>query len=161
MFYLELFRALDRHRVDYLLVGGLAVALHGVERSTMDIDIVVAAGLTNLQALLALARELDLKPVLPVPIESLTDLELLREWHDERHLEAFALRAPGLAGVTLDLLLFPPVNLEAMQGRAVRLEVLGVPVRVVAIEDLIALKKAAGRPVDLADIEHLKRLLSP
>ncbi len=161
MFYLELFRALDRHQVDYLLVGGLAVALHGIERSTMDIDIVVATGLTNLQALLALARELDMKPVLPVPIESLTDLELLREWHEERHLEAFALRAPGLAGVTLDLLLFPPVNLETMQGRAVRLEVLGVPVRVVAIEDLIALKQAAGRPVDLADIEHLKRLLSP
>ena len=114
MFYLELFRALDRHRVDYLLVGGLAVALHGIERSTMDIDIVVGTVQANLQALLALARELDMKPVLPVPIESLTDLALLREWHEERHLESFALRAPGLAGVTLDLLLFPPLNL-AMQ----------------------------------------------
>lgn len=41
MFYLDLFSALHRHKVDYVLIGGLAVALHGVERSTMDIDVSV------------------------------------------------------------------------------------------------------------------------
>jgi hypothetical protein len=41
MFYVGLFAALARHKVDYLLIGGLAVSLHGVERSTMDVDIAV------------------------------------------------------------------------------------------------------------------------
>ncbi|MBI5435666.1 MAG: hypothetical protein HY937_00880 [Nitrosomonadales bacterium] len=41
MFYVGLFAALARYKVDYLLIGGLAVSLHGVERSTMDVDIAV------------------------------------------------------------------------------------------------------------------------
>jgi len=161
VFYLDLFRALERHQVDYLLVGGLAVALHGIERSTMDIDIVVATDPRNRASLLALARELELTPVLPVPLTSLDDLSLLQSWHEERHLEAFALKAPGLTGVTLDLLLFPRVNLEEMKGRTVHLSVSGVPVRLASIDDLIALKEVAGRPVDLADISHLRKIQRP
>ena len=97
MFYLDLFSALDRHHVDYLLIGGLAVSLHGVERATMDVDITVAMTPDNLAHLIETARELKLTPVLPVALESLNDLPLLRQWHAERNLEAFALRTPNLA----------------------------------------------------------------
>lgn len=38
MIYLDLFQALDKHRVLYLLIGGLAMNLHGVPRMTMDVD---------------------------------------------------------------------------------------------------------------------------
>ncbi|MEO7623148.1 MAG: hypothetical protein ABIS30_08775, partial [Gallionella sp.] len=89
MFYVDLFSALNRHEVDYLLIGGLAVSLHGVERATMDVDITVAMNPDNLSALIDAAQELKLTPMLPVPLESLRDLELLRQWHAERHLEAF------------------------------------------------------------------------
>src|SRR4030067_50543 len=89
MFYVDLFSALARHKVDYLLIGGLAVSLHGVERATMDVDITVAMNPDNLAALIEAAKELKLSPVLPIPLESLRDLELLRQWHAERHLEAF------------------------------------------------------------------------
>ncbi len=133
MFYLELFAALARHKVDYLLIGGLAVSLHGVERATMDVDISVAMNPANLASLIALARELKLVPVLPVPLESLKDIELLRQWHKERNLEAFALRTPELAGVTLDVLLFPPVEYAGMSQRAVVLNVANVAVRMVAM----------------------------
>ncbi len=40
MFYLDLFKALEKHKVRYLLVGGLAMNLHGVPRATMDVDLV-------------------------------------------------------------------------------------------------------------------------
>jgi hypothetical protein len=158
MFYIDLFAALDRHKVDYLLIGGLAVSLHGIERATMDVDITVAMNPDNLAALIEAARELKLTPVLPVPLEALNDLDLLRKWHAERNLEAFALRAPDLASVTLDVLLFPPVEFTGMSERAVIFNVAGTPVRVVSIDDLIALKQAVGRPIDLSDIEHLKRV---
>ena len=157
MFYLDLFSALDRHRVDYLLIGGLAVSLHGVERATMDVDITVAMTQENLAHLIETAQELKLTPVLPVPLESLNDLPLLRQWHAERNLEAFALRTPDLAGVTLDVLLFPPVEFSGMTQRATVFNVADTPIRVVAIDDLIALKQAVGRPIDLSDIEHLQR----
>ena len=158
MFYLDLFTALDRHHVDYLLIGGLAVSLHGVERATMDVDITVAMTPDNLAHLIGAARELKLAPVLPVPLESLNDLELLRRWHVERNLEAFALRTPDLAGVTVDVLLFPPVEFSGMAQRATVISVANTAIRVVAIDDLIALKQAVGRPIDLSDIEHLKRI---
>lgn len=158
MFYVDLFSALALHKVDYLLIGGLAVSLHGVERATMDVDITVAMNPDNLSALIEAAKELRLSPVLPVPLESLRDPELMRQWHTERHLEAFALRTPDLAGVTVDVLLFPPVEFDGMASRADVFKVANTAIQVVCIDDLIALKRAVGRPIDLADIEHLQRI---
>ena len=158
MFYLDLFSALSSHRVDYVLIGGLAISLHGIERATMDIDVTVAMTPENLSALVAMACELGMIPVLPVDLSTLTDLNQLALWHRERNLEAFALRAPGSAGVTLDVLLYPPVDFAGMRERAVTFQAGDVPVVVACIDDLIALKQAVGRAIDLSDIEHLKRL---
>lgn len=157
MFYLNLFSALNG-RVDYVLIGGLAISLHGIERATMDIDVTVAMEPDNLSSLVAMARELGMTPVLPVPLEALSDLDQLARWHRERNLEAFALRAPGLSGVTLDVLLYPPVDYGQLRNRAVTFQAGKVPIVVASVDDLIALKQAVGRPIDLADIEHLKRL---
>lgn len=157
MFYLNLFSALNG-RVDYVLIGGLAISLHGIERATMDIDVTVAMEPDNLSSLVTLARELGMTPVLPVPLEALSDLDQLAQWHRERNLQAFALRAPGLTGVTLDVLLYPPVDYGQLRGGAVTFHAGKVPIVVASVDDLIALKEAVGRPIDLADIEHLKRL---
>jgi hypothetical protein len=103
MFYLDLFSKLASFNVDYLLIGGLAVSLHGVERATMDIDITVAMRPDNLTQLVACAKDLGLKPVAPVPLESLNNLELLKQWHSEKNMHAFAMRTDALAGVTLEI----------------------------------------------------------
>lgn len=158
MFYLDLFSALHRHKVDYVLIGGLAVALHGVERNTMDIDVAVVISPENLSHLIDAAKELGLTPTLPVPLGSLADIAQLKRWQAERHLEAFALRTADMAGVTVDVLLFPPVLPADMCERAIVFDVSGVPVVVACIDDLIALKQAVGRPIDLSDIEHLQRI---
>ncbi len=160
MFYVDLFAALGHHKVDYLLIGGLAVSLHGIERATMDVDITVALNPDNLASLIDAAKELQLTPVLPVSLESLSNLELLREWHEQRNLKAFALRTPDLAGVTIDVLLFPPVDFAEMLTRVEKFEVAGTAINVVSIDDLIALKRAVARPIDLSDIEHLQRVQS-
>ena len=161
MFYLDLFSALDRHKVEYVLIGGLAVALHGVERNTMDIDVCVVISPVNLQHLTEAAKELRLSPMLPVPLETLSDIETLNQWHSHRNLRAFSLRSEDMAGVTLDVLLFPPVDPASMCHRALQLDVSGVPVKLASIDDLIALMQSSARPINLADIEHLKRLQNP
>lgn len=161
MFYLDLFSALDRHKVEYVLIGGLAVAMHGVERNTMDIDVCVVISPVNLQHLIEAAKELRLSPMLPVPLETLSDIETLKQWHSTRNLQALSLRSEDMAGVTLDVLLFPPVDPAGMCQRALQLDVSGVPVKLASIDDLIALKQSVARPIDLADIEHLKRLQNP
>jgi len=102
-----------------VLIGGLAISLNGIERATMDSDVTAAMTPDNLSALVEMARELNMTPVLPVALESLSDLDQLAQWHRERNLEAFALRAPGLSGVTLDVLLYPPVDYAQMRSQAV------------------------------------------
>ena len=158
MFYLDLFASLNRHQVEYVLIGGLAVALHGIERNTMDIDVCVVTSPTNLQHLIEAAKALRLSPMLPVPLETLGDIDTLKQWHIHRNLQAFSLRSEDMAGVTLDVLLFPPVDPVSMCQRALQLDVAGVRVMLASIDDLIALKQSVARPIDLADIEHLKRL---
>lgn len=158
MIYLDLFSALQRHHVDYVLIGGLAISIHGIERATMDIDVTVAMTAENLSALVSMANQLGMQPVLPVPLEALKDTALLDVWHRERNMQAFALQMPGRAGLTLDILIRPPVDFQQLKQNAVIFDVADVPVIVASIDDLIAMKRAAGRPIDLADVEHLMRL---
>lgn len=158
MFYLDLFKQLNQYQVQYLLIGGLAISMHGIERATMDIDITIAMHPENQENLIAWAQSFNLKPVLPVPLQSLRDTALLKQWHQEKNLLAFALTTPDIAGVTIDILLFPPVNFVQMQQRAAHFIIDQVDIPVASIDDLISLKQAAGRPIDLSDIAHLKRL---
>jgi hypothetical protein len=158
VFYTDLFAAFARHRVAYVLIGGLAVSLHGIERATMDIDVTVAMTPDNLAALSNMARELGMTPQLPVDLDALTDLDQLARWHAERNLIAFALRVPQRQGLTLDILLYPAVDFDGMRERAVVFKAGETEVIVAAIDDLIALKRASGRPIDLADIEHMERV---
>ena len=158
MFYLDLFSKLQQFEVQYLLIGGLAVTLHGIERTTMDIDITVAMQPNNLDKLIACAQSLGLKPVLPIPLSSLKNIEQLKQWHKEKNLLAFALRTEEIAGVTLDILLFPPIEFSKMQPNVKQFDIGKVKVNVASIDDLIALKHAAGRAIDLSDIEHLNKL---
>ena len=160
MFYLELFKRLDEKQIRYLLVGGLAMNLHGVPRMTMDVDLVLAMEAANLAAFVALADELRLSPVAPVTLDSLRDTALLTTWRREKGMVAFALRGAEPASPTVDVLIDPPIDVAAALARAERRLLQGIPVALVAIDDLIRLKADTGRLQDQADIEHLRRLQS-
>lgn len=159
MFYLDLFRALDQEKVRYLLVGGMAVNLHGAERMTMDIDLMVGLDPENLARFLAAARTMSLKPAnLPVRIEQLCDPDTVRTWVEERHMLAMQLRGPAIEAPSVDILLKTPVAFDDAYSRRHPMTVEGVPVSVIAVRDLIALKEAAGRKVDRSDIQALHRV---
>ena len=158
MFYLDLFRCLHERRVRYMLVGGLAMNLHGVPRMTMDVDLILAMDDANLDAFLACAHTLGLKPQAPVPIEALKDAAQRRQWIEDKNLIAFALNAPAPAGTTVDILVRHALDIEMAMAAASTRDVGGVPVRLCAIEDMIKLKEGTGRRQDAADIEHLRRI---
>lgn len=158
MFYLDLFRVLEQHKVRYLLVGGLAMNLHGVPRTTMDVDLVVALDSANLQAFLVAVEALRLKPVAPVSLNDLLDPARRQQWLKEKNMLVFALRPPEMQGPTVDVLIDPPVDIEAALTRTVWREVQGVHIALISVEDLIHLKEKSGRAQDRSDIEHLRRL---
>ncbi|HEX5391999.1 MAG TPA: nucleotidyl transferase AbiEii/AbiGii toxin family protein [Rhodocyclaceae bacterium] len=158
MFYLDLFRALNDHQVRYLVVGGLAMNLHGVPRMTMDVDLVLAMDEENLDRFIACAEQMKLAPVAPVKLVDLKDPQQRKQWAEEKHMVAFGLQAPAAGAPLLDILIAPAIDLAAGFQRKVVRTVGDIAVDVAAIEDLIALKQAAHRRQDLDDIEHLERL---
>jgi hypothetical protein len=159
MFYLDLFKALEKHKVRYLLVGGLAMNLHGVPRMTMDVDLVLALDPANLKAFLGTVETLRLRPVAPVNTNGLLDPVQRQKWVKEKNMLAFALRPPDVQGPTVDVLIDPPVDIEAALARTVWREVQGVRIPLISVEDLIRLKEKSGRAQDRSDIEHLRRIM--
>lgn len=159
MFYLDLFQALNRHQVRYLLVGGLAMNLHGVPRMTMDVDLILAMDEENLDRFIEAANSLGLAPIAPVPIGAIKDPAQRRVWVEQKHMIAFGLQNHGERVPTMvDVLIAPAIDAEAALERAITRQVGDIPVTVAAIDDMVRLKTGTGRAQDQSDIEHLERL---
>jgi hypothetical protein len=148
----EILRVLAAHRVDFVVIGGIAVQAHGYIRGTRDLDITVRPSTINLGRL----------------SEALTDLEAeLRtpgtlKLDDPHHLRRAPLvpvmtRAGPLDVISIDHLAGPPPSYDALRGAALMIELHGSEVPVAGLSDLIRMKRAAGRRHDLADIEALTR----
>lgn len=156
VFYLDLFRALEKHEVRYLLVGGLAMNLHGVPRMTMDVDVVLALDDANLDAFIDAVHGLGLKPQLPVRLEKIKDAESRKAWISEKNMVAFSLVGENVSVPTVDVLIHHPLDFDKAFVSADIREVDGVRIRLTNIDDMIRLKEFAGREQDLSDIEMLR-----
>ena len=158
MFYLDLFRALEAHKVRYLLVGGLALNIHGVERATMDVDLMLALDPDNTLAFIDVAKQLGMQPVLPVALEDFADPAKLRAWIETKHMLAFALRPRQASDPTVDILVQPLVDFDLAWNRRIEKDLGGIHLSLATIDDLIALKTGTGRQRDAADIQALRQL---
>ena len=160
MFYLELFQNLESENIRYMLVGGLAMNLYGVPRSTMDVDIVLAMDQDNLCAFLDMAKQMNMQPVAPVSMEDLLDPVVRKSWVKDKNMIAFGLRPPDPSAPTVDVLIDPPLDINVALKRMKSQNIGNCRVYLASLEDLIILKEKTGRAQDRADIEHLKRLIT-
>jgi hypothetical protein len=160
MFYLDLFKSLEKHQVQYLLVGGVAMNLHGVPRNTMDIDLVLALDEKNLDRFLLVAADLGLKPAYPIPISDLKSPIQRKTWVEDRNMIVFSMNVADIKGPTVDILLDHVLDWEKAKSRAVRREMDSIPINLASVEDMIQLKEHAGREQDLSDLIHLKKMVS-
>lgn len=150
--------ALNRADVRYLVVGGVAVVLHGYLRTTADLDLVIQLNPDNaLRGVRALA-ELGYRPRPPVKIESFADPEARTSWIRDKNLKVFSLHNPHIPALEIDLFVDEPFDFEAAYSRAARVRLDAVTATVIALEDLITLKRSTGRPRDLEDIQALTAL---
>ena len=154
----ETLQKLLEAEVDFVLVGGLAVALHGYQRVTLDIDLVLAMSPENLRRFIEIAKSDGLRPIIPVPIEALADPELIERWHREKGMLAFALHGENLSKSVIDVLVKSPVPYNQMKQDAVLVPVGPLTVPVASIEHLITMKTGTGRSKDQIDIEELQKI---
>lgn len=153
MFLNELCAALERHGVRYALAGGHAVALHGAVRGTLDIDIAINWNLKNIRAAEKALQELGLVSRLPITADDV--FRFRDEYIRNRNLVAWNFYHPGDTARLVDIV----ITQDLKGKRRHTLQTLLGPVHVLAIRDLIEMKRASGRPQDLADIEALEQLL--
>lgn len=150
--------ALERAGVRYLVVGGVAVVLHGYLRATVDLDLVVSLEPANARRAVEALRELGFVPRVPVAIEQFADPAERRRWVEEKNATVFTLWHPTTPGFVIDLFVEEPFDFEARYDRAAKARLGELEVTVLSVEDLIEMKRAAGRARDLEDVEALVAL---
>jgi predicted nucleotidyltransferase len=141
---------LGRAEVDFVIVGGVAVVLQGYGRATKDLDITYATDAENLH------RLGDVLTALNARLRGVAeDVPFVP---DGRTLARTRLLTLDTDDGGLDLLADPPgaPPYATLRERADRVELDGVVVAVASLGDLLAMKRAAGRPQDLADIDALE-----
>ena len=146
----ELVRRLAKAEVDFVVVGGLAINVQAQARYTDDLDICYAPSPENLERLgLVLV---DLGATLRGIGE---DIPFVPDGRTLRGTQILCLDTP-FGG--LDLLLEPDgaPAYEKLRARADIADVAGVKIRVASIDHMLAMKRAAGRPQDLIDVEALE-----
>jgi hypothetical protein len=154
----DLIRTLAEAEVDYVVVGGLAVALHGYQRVTMDVDVVLAMTPENLGRFISCAKAAGLTPVIPVSIEALAQPELIEQWHREKGMLAFGLRKPDAMATVIDVLVKPAIPFTDLRRDATLVGIGPLRVPIASIEHLIAMKTGTGRGKDAIDIEELRKI---
>jgi hypothetical protein len=148
----RLLETLARHGVDYVAIGGVAVQVHGHRRTTMDLDLVPGPSPENLHRLASALDELEARPRDATPGEaqmSVADTERLAIAAivpplSTRHGQLHIVNEPKGARPFDDL-----------RDAALVVEVEGIEIPIVALDDLLRMKRASGRRADLEDIAAL------
>ena len=150
---LRVVEAFEANGVAYAIVGGYAVALHGAVRGTVDVDAIIKHTEASFAACEKALRSIGLIPRLPVTPREV--FQFRAEYISRRNLIAWSFYNPTNPIevvdiiITHDLAAFKAVSMQAGLNR----------VRVLSLPDLIAMKRAAGRPQDLEDVKMLEKIL--
>ena len=154
----QVLAALNAAGVRYLVVGGVAVVLHGHLRTTADLDLVVSLEPSNARRAIDAVAALGYRARAPVPAERFADAAERAAWISEKELTVFSLWSDRLPGLELDLFVREPFDFEQAWARRVTVSLDTTTATVVGLQDLLALKREAKRPLDLADVEALEAI---
>lgn len=156
----QIFSALNDAEVDYVVVGGLAVILHGYLRATADLDLAIGLSPGNAARGMRALASVGLQPRLPVAMEDFVDEDKRQDWLRNRNMLVFPLWDPNNPLRSVDVFIDEPIAFGDLLAEAVVKDMDGLKVRVASIPHLIEMKQRSGRPRDLEDIGKLRQILA-
>ncbi len=139
----QIISALDDGGIEYAVCGGLALAIHGFARATLDIDVLIRAESLENAYKIAAENEFDIRGLDISFKERAVEIRRVSKIDDNGEV------------LSLDLLLVTPQVEDVWETREI-IDFLGNKLSVVSREGLIKMKTLAGRPQDLADIARLE-----
>ncbi len=150
--------ALLAAEVRFVVIGGVAVVLHGHVRATVDIDIVLAFDAANVERAVSALEKLGLRPEADVDARLLAESRTRRIWIEEYGMDVLRLRDDGKPPRSVDVFVKPPIDFERLMATAASTSIGGRTLHYAGLDDLLAMKRLADRPVDRFDIAALERL---
>ena len=154
-----IFDALNRAQVRYVVVGGFATVLHGHARLTADIDLVIDLFPPEARKALDTLTGLGFRPRAPVEPLAFADPATRHQWIHDKGMRVFSMWDPANPMREVDLFVEHLIDFDELWNRSDIINLSHTAVRIASIPDLIRLKRLAGRPQDLADIEALEIIL--
>lgn len=156
----ELLKELAKASVEYVVCGGVACVLQGVERNTYDLDIAVSFDKKNLEKLIEVTKKFKLIPRIPEPVENLLDEGKRQEWVEKKNAIVYTF-VSSKGPLQLDIFLTYPKSLPELFKNTNFIQVENVNILVSSKEELLFAKKniIPARKKDLWDIEELEKLL--
>ena len=155
MIYEDILRDFKKQKVKYILVGGLAVNLHGALRHTADLDILVEMSDENLKKVIQTLKKKGYRVRQPVDPMGMAVKEIREDWIREKNMKAFNFYKDGELK-EVDIIIRSPISYEKAKRGSVRVQAGDLTLPVMSINDLIRMKQKAGRAVDLLDVSELK-----
>lgn len=152
-------RVLNQAGVRYIVVGGLAVNAHGYGRSTYDVDLVIQLSPDNIIRTFAALESIGYRPQIPVKAEQFADAALRSSWRTDKGMLVLKMWSDSHRETPLDIFVSEPFDFDVEYSAVLRQETApGSHAPILQLETLLAMKKEAGRPKDLADIDELHLL---
>lgn len=158
MYYENVFRTLQKNNIQYVVAGGVALVLHGVVRFTADLDLIVDLEQENLKRFIQAITELGYRPRNPVKAEGLLNPATRAQWRQEKGMEVFSFVDPSQPMSLIDVFIEEKIPFREVMKDLLPLTAKGITIPVISLPHLKTLKKTAGRPQDLADIEAIEEI---
>ncbi len=154
MFLYQVLDSLNSAKLKYAVVGGYALALHGLVRATMDVDLVLCLKQEDFVKAEQALSALGLRSRLPLKAEEV--IQMRQEYIERRNLLAWSFVDFKNPTRQVDIL----ITEDFRRLKTQMVSVGGRKVIVATLKELIRMKESSGRPQDLVDIENMKRVLN-
>ncbi len=154
----DIFAALNRARIKYLVIGGVAVVLYGVNRFTWDVDLCVQLTASNLDRLIGALERLGFQSRLPVSVKGLADPATRKQWTEQKGMKVYSYFERSNPPRVIDIMVKPLPRFEDVYGRRTIVKAGSISIPLVPVDVLARMKREAGRPEDLLDLRYLREL---
>ena len=155
----QIFGALNEAQIRYVVVGGLAVIAHGYVRYTNDLDLVIELAEPNVRRAMEVLKSFGFRAKVPVDPVQFANPLTRASWVSEKQVVVFQLVSEGFAREPINGFVREPFDVNAELAACEWLAV-GPTLKILVVSrvKLLAMKREAGRPKDLLDIEYLEKL---
>jgi len=155
--YEEIFRKFEERGVKYIIVGGMAVNVHGYIRATTDLDILTEMSDDNLAKIVNILKEEGYKIKQLVDPIGIAEEKTRRDWIENKNMKALNFyKEEALKEV--DIIVESPINFEAAFKTVCNYKISGITLPVISMDNLIKMKECSARDIDKLDLSRLRKI---